>query len=99
MPRPRLQRCISNKPIPRFYKPNGIRTKDLKQINLSYDQLEAIRLADAENMTHEQAAVLMNISRPTFSRLVAEARNIVAQALNNSWALKIEGGNFIVNEK
>jgi predicted DNA-binding protein (UPF0251 family) len=66
----------------------------LRGVNLSLDGLEALRLADAEGLEHEQAAELMGISRPTFSRLLAEARAIVAKGLVNGWAIRIEGGNY-----
>ena len=36
----------------------------------------------------------MGISRPTFSRLLAEARGVVARGLVNGWAIRIEGGNY-----
>lgn len=98
MPRPRMKRNIANNPVARFYKPQGLKMRDLKQIILSYDQLEALRLADAEKMDQVEAAKLMNISRSTFSRLVNEARTTVATALTNGWALKIEGGDFKVSE-
>lgn len=96
MPRPRMKRCIENNPVMRFYKPQAIKMKDLEKVSLSHDQLEAIRLADALGLEQTEAAEKMNISRPTFSRLVNEARKIVATALSNGWALKIEGGNFKV---
>ncbi|MHA1550250.1 MAG: DUF134 domain-containing protein [Alphaproteobacteria bacterium] len=98
MPRPRVKRCIANAPIARFYKPQAIKMRDLKQISLSHDQLEAIRLADVEGLEQVEAAKFMKISRSTFSRLVAEARNVVAIALTKGWAIKIEGGDFTVNE-
>ncbi|GMN89627.1 DUF134 domain-containing protein [Francisella sciaenopsi] len=97
MPRPRIKRCIANEPSSLFYKPQAIRMKDLQQITLSYDQLEALRLADVENMKQANAAERMNISSSTFSRLIAEARYIVASALTKGWALKIEGGNFEIS--
>lgn len=96
MPRPRKCRMIESGPIKRCYKPNGISMRELNQVVLKNDQLEAIRLADMEQMDQESAAVQMNISRPTFSRLVNESRKIVAEALVNGWALKIEGGDFEV---
>ena len=34
----------------------------------------------------------MGISRPTFSRLLAEARGIVARGLVDGWAIRIDGG-------
>lgn len=99
MPRPRIKRFIASKPVNRFYKPNAVKMRDLKQIVLSNDQLEALRLADVDNLDQIQAAQKMNISRSTFSRLVAEARNITATALTNGWALKIEGGDFVTLPK
>ena len=39
------------------------------------------RLADAEGLSQEEAARQMEISPPTFCRLLAEARRRVAQAL------------------
>ncbi len=98
MPRPRMKRCIANQPIIRFYKPQAVKMCDLKQISLSHDQLEALRLADVEKLEQVEAAILMNISRSTFSRLIAEARTISATALTKGWALKIEGGNFRVSK-
>lgn len=97
MPRPRIKRCIAKDPIARFYKPQSVPMKDLKVLVLSHDQLEALRLADMESFDQESAAFSMNISRPTFSRLVNEARKIVASALVEGCALKIEGGNFNVS--
>ena len=96
MPRPRKCRQIANQPISQFYKPQGIKIRDLKHSVLSHDQLEALRLADAESMDQVDASKRMNISRSTFSRLVNEARNIVATAFVNGLALKIEGGDFKV---
>ena len=96
MPRPRKCRFIGIEPIAHFYKPQSIKMRDLEQIILSHDQLEALHLADALKLEQVEAAKLMNISRSTFSRLVNEARNIVAKALVNGWALKIEGGDFII---
>jgi predicted DNA-binding protein (UPF0251 family) len=66
----------------------------LTRIDLPVEGLEAIRLADAEGLDQETAANHMGVSRPTFSRLLAEARKIVADALVNGRAIQIEGGDF-----
>jgi predicted DNA-binding protein (UPF0251 family) len=66
----------------------------LRGVILSLDGLEALRLADAEGLEHEKAAEMMGVSRPTFSRLLSEARGIVAKGLVNGWAIRIEGGNY-----
>ncbi len=94
MPRPRMNRWIRHQPLAHFYAPQGVPFGRLRGVTLTLDGLEALRLADAEGLEHEQAAGLMGISRPTFSRLLAEARAVVARALVNGWAIRIEGGNY-----
>ena len=98
MPRPRMNRRIGHQPPVRFYKPQGIPMAQLRGVTLTLDGLEAIRLADAEGLDHEEAAERMGISRPTFSRLLAEARGIVARGLVNGWAIRIDGGNYTLTD-
>lgn len=62
----------------------------LDEVELTLDELEAIRLADYQGLYHEEAAGRMNISRPTFGRILEEARRKVATALMEGKALKIE---------
>jgi uncharacterized protein len=94
MSRPRMNRWIRHQPLVQFYAPQGVPLGRLRGVTLTLDGLEALRLADAEGLEQEQAAELMGISRPTFSRLLAEARGIVAKGLVNGWAIRIEGGNY-----
>jgi len=94
MPRPRMNRWIRHQPLVQFYVPQGVPLGRLRGVTLTLDGLEALRLADAEGQEQEQAAKSMGISRPTFSRLLAEARGIVARGLVNGWAIRIEGGNY-----
>jgi predicted DNA-binding protein (UPF0251 family) len=68
----------------------------LTRLNLLYEELEALRLADLEGLTQEEAAALMSVSRSTFQRIVAQARHRVAHALVEGHALQIEGGTFTV---
>jgi len=91
MPRPRMNRWIRHQPLVQFYVPQGVPPGRLRGVTLTLDGLEALRLADAEGLEQEQAAESMGISRPTFSRLLAEARGIVAKGLVNGWAIRIEG--------
>jgi predicted DNA-binding protein (UPF0251 family) len=92
--RPRKCRKVEALPPASFYKPQGISLRGLPVEILSVDRFEALRLADAEALDHQDAADRMGISRPTFTRLVGEARSVVARALVNGWALGIEGGSF-----
>jgi len=81
-----------------LFKPAGIPTRNLEKVSLTVDELEALRLADHEGLYHEQAAVMMNVSRQTFGRIVSKARSVVASALIEGKALRIGGGVFEVDD-
>jgi len=93
MPRPSKPRIIGVQPEICHFKPRGIPAKKLKTVHVALDEFEAIRLADYEGLSHEDASVLMNISRPTFSRLVEKARVNIANFLIEGAELIIGGGN------
>ena len=94
MPRPRNCRRIGCMPQANYYKPRGIPLSALQRINLTYDELEAIRLADLEGLYQEKAAEKMNISRQTFGRIIESAHKKIADALVNGKALSIDGGTI-----
>ena len=52
--------------------------------------VEAGGPAMAAGLSQEEAAVLMQVSRPTLCRILAEARSQVARALSRGWAIRIE---------
>ena len=99
MPRPRKCRLVSQQPKQRFFKPRGLQVSELVGVNLPVEGLEALRLADVDGTPHTQAAKQMKISRPTFSRILTDARRTVSRALINGWAIHIDGGDFKVAEK
>jgi len=92
MPRPEKCRWIGNEIEFDFFKPIGVPLRELEQVDLAHDELEAVRLADFENLKQEEAAERMNISRPTFSRIIARAHSKIADALVNGKAIRISGG-------
>lgn len=94
MPRPRLCRRVFFKPSITYFKPRGVRLRELDEVILGIDELEAVRLKDFEGLDQEKAAKKMNISQPTFHRLVLSARKKISGALVNGKSIKIEGGNF-----
>ncbi len=63
---------------------------ELEEISITMDELEAMRLADYEELYHEDAAKKMKISRQTFGRILQEAHRKVAECLLKGKALKIE---------
>jgi predicted DNA-binding protein (UPF0251 family) len=92
MARPFCRRKIGFLPGVRYFKPAGIEMRSLEEVTLHLDEIEALRLTDLEGLYQEEAASRMGISRPTFSRISAEARWKVADALVNGKALRVEGG-------
>ncbi len=93
MPRPKQDRKISIPPLMKGFKPFGIPRRMLSSVSLLYDEYEAIRLLDYEGMNQDQAAVQMNVSRPTLTRIYEKARKTIAQALVEGKMIMIEGGN------
>jgi predicted DNA-binding protein (UPF0251 family) len=74
------------------FRPETVSRRDATPANLTLDGLEALRLADVEGLYQEEAARRMGISRPTFARVLASARSLVADALVNGKAVEIGGG-------
>ncbi len=92
MPRPFCQRRIAGHPPAGLFKPAGIPTPLLDEVVMTLDEFEAIRLADLDGLYHEDAAVQMQVSRPTFSRIIESAHRKQADALVHGKALRIAGG-------
>lgn len=66
-------------------------------IQLHIEEFESIRLLDYENLSQEAAAQLMEISRPTLTRIYNRARKKVAIAFTESRQIIIEGGKVVFN--
>jgi predicted DNA-binding protein (UPF0251 family)/predicted Fe-Mo cluster-binding NifX family protein len=96
MVRPQKCRWVSALPGITYFKPAGIPMRFLREVGLSVEQAEALRLKDLEGLEQIQASVRMGVSRPTFQRVLTSARKLVADALLNGKAIRIEGGNFQV---
>jgi len=96
MPRPIMRRNVWNQPHINYFKPAGIPVTELEEILLTLDELESIRLIDVENLTQDDAAKKMNVSQPTFSRILDSAHKKIAEALVKGKALRIEGGQYIM---
>ena len=94
MPRPKKCRFVGDELISSSFKPMGINPDNLEKVILSLEELESLKLADYQALTHAQAAELMGVSRATFGRIVETARNKTADALLNKKILIIEGGSI-----
>ncbi len=94
MSRPKKERVVHRPPLYADFKPTGVQRSGLKTLLLELDEFEAIRLADYLGMEHTEAAVEMEISRSTFTRLIDKARKKIAEFLIEGKHLQIEGGNI-----
>ncbi|MBN2016972.1 MAG: DUF134 domain-containing protein [Candidatus Cloacimonetes bacterium] len=94
MPRPRKIRRVSKPPLCSRFKPVGIPARLLQVVDLSVDEYEALRLADYEGLEHKEAAEKMGISRPTFTRLIDQARKKIASGIIDGKEISIGGGDF-----
>jgi predicted DNA-binding protein (UPF0251 family) len=94
VPRPPKCRRVGFIPEVTYFKPAGIPLRILEEVCLSVEEAEAIRLKDLEGLEQEQGAEKMSVSRPTFQRVLASARQKIADALLNGKAIRIDGGNF-----
>ncbi len=94
MSRPLKCRRVCFVPGVTYFKPAGIPLRFLEENCLSLEEMEAIRLRDLEHLEQVEGAKQMNISRPTFQRVLASARRKIADGLLTGKALRIEGGNY-----
>lgn len=90
MSRPKIFRQVRFKPNVYYYKPQGIPLRELKEIFLTKEELEAIKLKDFDGLDQIPAGEKMKISQSTFQRILSSARNKIAQALVLGMALRIE---------
>ncbi|NLJ85038.1 MAG: DUF134 domain-containing protein [Firmicutes bacterium] len=94
MARPLKPRRVEMMPEVTAFKPAGVPMRELEEVVLSVDELEALRLKDLEGLEQEDCALRMNISRPTFQRVLTSSRAKVADALVNGKLLRVAGGNY-----
>ena len=90
----RPQRCRRICRAPRFdsFSPYG--SPGEREVKLILDEFEVIRLVDLEKKTHEQCAVLMDISRTTVTEIYESAREKIADCIVNGKTLVISGGHY-----
>lgn len=89
MARPMKCRNVGCDVTAAFFKPQGIPMRDLEEVRLERDEIEAIRLADIEDLYQVDAAARMGVSRQTFGNIIARAHKKVALALLEGKALRI----------
>ena len=97
MARPTKWRKIENMPLISYFIPSDKEVADAPKNTLLLEELEAIRLKDLEGLEQSDCAEKMEVSRPTFQRILLSAREKIADSLVNGKGVHIEGGSFTQN--
>lgn len=90
MPRPKMPRCLKFNPNVYYFKPQGIPLRDLEEVVLLPDELEAVKLYEIDELEQIEASIKMKISQPTFARLLGCANKKIAEAIIKGKAIRIE---------
>jgi len=99
-PRPKKPRtcCPHRAPGSLVFKPAGTPLKEMEQVTLELDELEALRLCDGEGLSQQGAGEQMGISRGTVQRLVSTGRKKIIEALLGGRALVVLADELQVPE-
>ena len=89
-PRPCIKRRVRFNPNVDYFKPAGVPLVALEEVQLSLAEVEAIRLFDVKKLEQKKCAEKMEVSQPTFSRILDSARKKISDALINGKAIRIE---------
>lgn len=89
MSRPKLKRKIEFNAKIRYFKPQGVPMRFLEIIELSSEEVEALRLKNIEALDQNECAKKMNTSQSTFQRILSSAYRKTSEALINGKAIKI----------
>jgi len=89
MPRPRHYKKISFDPEVTYFKPRGIPLRDLEEVEISFEELEALRLKNVENLDQTKCAEKMQTSQSTFQRILSSAYKKLAQAIVEGKAIRV----------
>lgn len=95
MGRPVKWRRVNELPPVRRFSPQWGVGQDMPKENyLLVEEYEAIRLKDYLGLEQEECAEHMQVSRPTFQRILGSARMKVADSLIHGKGILITGGHY-----
>ena len=93
MARPLKPRRVLFDPDVVYFKPRAVPLSILEEVDLSMDELEALRLCDLKDLEQKETAKKMKISQSTLQRILTSARKKIAEALIEGKAIKIRKQN------
>jgi predicted DNA-binding protein (UPF0251 family) len=81
------------------FTPDGGDITQLKSLQITVEEFEALRLRDYQEIQQKKAAEIMDISQPTFHRTISSARKKVSRALVEGKIIQIKGGDYVMDKK
>lgn len=99
MARPQQCRRIRFRGNFHYFKPRAVPLVELSEVTLTVDEFEAMRLKDKLGLDQIDAAKKMDISQPTFHRILESVRKKIAEAIVDGKAIKISGGKYKMPNK
>ena len=94
MPRPCKCRRICS--VPRITSFDAAGEPHSEPVTIGLDELEVLRLLDRENLSQQQCAARMQVSRPTVARMYENVRKKLAEALTEGKSIHLAGGDIQV---
>jgi predicted DNA-binding protein (UPF0251 family) len=98
MARNKKDRLIQMAPHFCGFSPQGVQSKPGSEVSINFEEYEALNLCDYELLNQSEAAKLMNISRPTFTRIYESVRRKIARAFIEGSYINFEDGNSTVSD-
>ena len=98
MARNKKDRLIQMAPHFCGFSPQGVQSKPGSEVSINFEEYEALNLCDYELLNQAEAAKLMNISRPTFTRIYESLRRKIAKAFIEGSSILFEDGNSSVSD-
>ena len=93
MPRPVINRKVFDPPKMNGFKPFGMPMCKSGSVKLQFDEYESLKLVSYDNLPQDAAALKMEVSRPTFTRIYNSALQKIAKAFVECLPIEIDGGN------
>ena len=91
----RGRRWIGQLPETTYFRPYGQSQTITNTVIITIEELEALRIVDLEDLTQEEAAAMMGVSRKTLWNDLHRARKKVVNALVSGCVIRIEGGDYV----
>ena len=87
--RPRLKRRVSFDPRVDYFKPRGVPMRHLEIVELTCEEIEALRLKNIVGLDQNECAKKMKTSQSTLQRILSSAGAKITDALINGKAIRI----------